>query len=204
MTVTDHYFSPDPATPARSATFDATVWGHQLAMRSASGVFSYARLDLGTQVLVRTERPRAGSRTVLDLGCGTGVLTVGLALAVPTAQVWAVDVNDRARDLTRVNADRHGVGARVHVVGPDGVPGDVVLDEIWSNPPIRIGKPAVQELLLRWLPRLSETGRAVLVIARNLGADSYQRWLTEQGWTCERLASAKGFRVLEVVRPPER
>ncbi len=202
--MSDHYFSPDPASPARRATFDATVWGHQLVLQSASGVFSHGRLDLGTQVLVRTERPRPGSRRVLDLGCGTGVLTVGLALAVPAAEVWAVDVNQRARDLTRANADRHGVAARVHVGGPADVPDEVALDEIWSNPPIRIGKPAVQELLLGWLPRLSGTGRAVLVIARNLGADTYQRWLTEQGWTCVRLASAKGYRVLEVARPARR
>ncbi len=73
-------------------------------------------------------------------------------------------------------------------------------DEIWSNPPIRIGKEALHELLLTWLPRLAPGGRAVLVVGKNLGADSLQRWLGEQGWPCERLASAKGFRVLEARR----
>ena len=80
---------------------------------------------------------------------------------------------------------------------PDAVPTDATYDEIWSNPPIRIGKQALHELLLTWLPRLAPGGRAVMVVGKNLGADSLQRWLGEQGYPTERLASAKGFRVLE-------
>ncbi|MDE0776502.1 MAG: MFS transporter, partial [Nocardioides sp.] len=72
--------------------------------------------------------------------------------------------------------------------------------EIWSNPPIRIGKPALHALLLRWLPRLAPGGRAVMVVGKNLGADSLQRWLGEQGWPTERVGGAKGFRVLETRR----
>jgi 16S rRNA G1207 methylase RsmC len=175
---------------ARAAEFEASIWGHQLRVQSAAGIFSHGRLDLGTRVLVRSVRPLASTRTALDLGCGTGVLVTALGLALPRAQVWAVDVNERARELAE----------RLHVCAPDEVPGDVTFDEIWSNPPIRIGKPAVHDLLARWLPRLADEGRAVLVIGRNLGADSYQRWLVQQGWACDRLAGAKGFRVLEVRR----
>ena len=80
---------------------------------------------------------------------------------------------------------------------PDAVPSNATYDEIWSNPPIRIGKQALHELLLTWLPRLVPGGRAVMVVGKNLGADSLQRWLGEQGYPTERLASAKGFRVLE-------
>lgn len=198
--MTDHYFSADPASPGRRTTFTATLWGHELTMRSASGVFSHGRLDLGTRVLVRSAAPRPLSRTVLDLGCGTGVLASGLGVALPGAQVWAVDVNERARALTSDNGRLHGLGSRLHVAGPDDVPPLLRFDEIWSNPPIRIGKPAVQELLRHWLIRLAANGRAVIVIGRNLGADSYQRWLQENGWACRRLASAKGFRVFEVDR----
>jgi 16S rRNA (guanine1207-N2)-methyltransferase len=196
--VTDHYFSTDPrSTDARTA-FDADLWGHRVSLQSASGVFSHGRLDAGTQVLARAAEPRPHSRAVLDLGCGTGALAVGLALTVTEATVWAVDVNERALALTRANAEACEVADRLHVVTPDEVPAAVRFDEIWSNPPIRIGKAAVRELLLGWLARLADSGRAVLVIGRNLGADSYQRWLREQGFDCERLASAKGFRVLEV------
>ncbi len=88
-------------------------------------------------------------------------------------------------------ADRYTAGT------PDAVPADATYDEIWSNPPIRIGKAALHELLLTWLPRLAPGGRAVMVVGKNLGADSLQRWLGEQGFPTGRLASAKGFRVLE-------
>ena len=200
--MSEHYFSDSPSSRQRQAAFSATVWGRQLTFASASGVFSHSRLDLGTQVLLRTDRPRPSARTVLDLGCGSGVIATCLGLEVPSAQVWAVDVNERARELTSLNARAHGLTGRVHVRAPDDVPADVLFDEIWSNPPIRIGKAAVQVLLLSWLTRLAPDGRAVLVIGRNLGADSYQRWLLAEGWTCERLASAKGFRVLEVTAAP--
>ena len=93
-----------------------------------------------------------------------------------------------------------GVAGRFVACRPDQVPTGEVYDEIWSNPPIRIGKEALHELLLTWLPRLAPGGRAVMVVGKNLGADSLQRWLGEQGYPTERLASAKGFRVLETRR----
>jgi 16S rRNA G1207 methylase RsmC len=91
-----------------------------------------------------------------------------------------------------------GVGDRVQVLRPEAVDPTTRYDEIWSNPPIRIGKEALHELLLTWLARLAPTGVARLVVGRNLGADSLQRWLGDQGYDCERVASAKGFRVLNV------
>ncbi|WP_331715459.1 class I SAM-dependent methyltransferase [Tessaracoccus coleopterorum] len=133
---------------------------------------------------------------MLDLGCGVGTIAVGLALASPEVCVDAVDVNERAVQLTNLNAARHAVADRVHALTPDAVPTDRRYDEIWSNPPIRIGKDALHELLLTWLARLNPGGCAYLVVGRNLGGDSLQRWLTDQGHPTERLASAKGFRVL--------
>ena len=112
----------------------------------------------------------------------------------------AVDVNDRALGLCRDNAAALGVGDRVRALRPEQVEDAARYDQIWSNPPIRVGKEALHVLLLRWLPRLAPEGEARLVVGRNLGADTLQRWLVEQGHPTERVASAKGFRVL-VVRP---
>jgi 16S rRNA (guanine1207-N2)-methyltransferase len=86
------------------------------------------------------------------------------------------------------------------VLRPEDVDPDTRYDEIWSNPPIRIGKQNLHELLLTWLSRLRPDGVARLVVGKNLGADTLQRWLVEQGYVCERAASAKGFRVLVVRR----
>ena len=195
----EHYFTADPSTPFTREPLTATVWGHDLALVSGSGVFSRGHLDLGTAVLFRETEPPASGGTFLDLGCGYGVVAAALATARPDAAVWAVDVNERALLLTRENAEALGLSG-IRAVTPDEVPDEITFDEIWSNPPVRIGKQALHDLLLRWLPRLGQGGRAVLVVGKNLGADSLQRWLGEQGWPTTRLASAKGFRVLEVRR----
>ena len=192
----EHYFSADPSVPFKRLPVRANVWGRELALTSGSGVFAQGRLDIGTAILFReTEPPKSG--TFLDLGCGYGLIGLALAAVVPDSRVWAVDVNARAVLLANENAAALGVADRFTAVTPPQVPADARFDGIWSNPPIRIGKRALHELLLIWLPRLSEGGRAVMVVGKNLGADSLQRWLGEQGYPTERLASAKGFRVLE-------
>jgi 16S rRNA G1207 methylase RsmC len=195
----DHYFSADPAVAFQRAEVHASVWGHDLDLVSGSGVFAQGRVDIGTSVLFRETEPPAGGR-ILDLGCGYGVIGLACAVAAPTAVVTAVDVNQRAVLLANENATSLGVTDRFTASLPEQVAADATFDEIWSNPPIRIGKAALHELLLAWLPRLAPGGRAVMVVGKNLGADSLQRWLGEQGFPTERLASAKGFRVLETRR----
>lgn len=205
MSDEDHYFSADPAAPFQRVPVRATVWGHELALTSGSGVFAQGRVDIGTSVLFRETEPPEGGR-ILDLGCGYGV--IGLAVCVAwsrrdrpaSGRVTAVDVNRRAVLLANENAEALGVADRYAAVTPYQVPAGETYDEIWSNPPIRIGKAALHELLLTWLPRLAPDGRAVMVVGKNLGADSLQRWLGEQGYPTERIASAKGFRILETRR----
>ncbi|MCW2774115.1 MAG: Methyltransferase small [Nocardioides sp.] len=191
----DHYFSADPAVAFKRAPVSASVWGHDLELTSGSGVFAQGRVDIGTAILFRETEPPPPGR-VLDLGCGYGVIGLAVAAAVPDAVVTAVDVNERAVLLANENAAALGVTDRYTASTPDGVPADATYDEIWSNPPIRIGKDALHDLLLTWLPRLAPGGRAVMVVGKNLGADSLQRWLGEQGYPTERVASAKGFRIL--------
>ncbi len=197
----DHYFSADPSVPFRRIPLVARVWGHDLTLSSASGVFAQGRVDTGTAVLFREMAPpehRGGH--LLDLGCGYGLIGLALATSVPGSRVWGVDVNERAVMVARENAHHLGLADRFTAVTPQDMPEDVVFDEIWSNPPIRIGKEALHELLLTWLARLAADGRAVLVVGKHLGADSLQRWLGDQGYPTTRLASAKGFRILEVRR----
>jgi 16S rRNA G1207 methylase RsmC len=194
----EHYFTADPSVAFERVPVRAQVWERELVLASGSGVFSRGRLDPGTAVLFRETEAPVSDGPFLDLGCGYGVIACALALSRPAAEVWAVDVNERALLLARENAAGLGLGDRVHPARPGDVPPDVRFAEIWSNPPIRVGKQALHDLLTTWLPRLTPEGRAVLVVGKNLGADSLQRWLGEQGWPASRLASAKGFRVLEV------
>ncbi|TWH66593.1 16S rRNA m(2)G 1207 methyltransferase [Micromonospora olivasterospora] len=198
----DHYFTAEPAVPARPREVEFTVAGRAYTLASAGGVFSADRLDPGTAVLLRkAELPAPEvAGPLLDLGCGFGPITCVLADRAPRAAVWAVDVNKRARELTAANAARLGAADRVRVAAPDEVPDGLTFAQLWSNPPIHVGKEGLHELLRRWLPRLAPDGVAWLVIARHLGGDSLHRWLVEQGWQVERHASQKGFRVLRVTR----
>lgn len=192
-----HYFHT-PTGAENRREIRARFWDTDWTFTTAAGVFSGNGLDLGTAVLLRESTPPAGATRLLDLGCGYGVLAVALATACPEASVDAVDVNERALELTAANAVAHQVADRVHALLPEQVDPDVRYDQIWSNPPIRIGKDALHELLLTWLPRLAPGGEARLVVGKNLGADSLQAWLQASGFGCERTASAKGFRVLRV------
>jgi 16S rRNA G1207 methylase RsmC len=196
--MTSHYFSPQPSGPERRQTITATIWGQQVQLATANGVFAGEALDRGTAVLLRSSPIPTGRPRILDLGCGYGPIALAIALACPGAVVDAVDVNERALQLCRDNARALGVADRVHVLRPDEADPQTRYDEIWSNPPIRIGKEPLHELLLRWLDRLAGGGVARLVVAKNLGSDTLQRWLGEQGYSVERTAIAKGFRVLIV------
>jgi 16S rRNA (guanine1207-N2)-methyltransferase len=196
--MTDHYFSSAPEAAERRRTIKVTIWGTEMQLITAAGVFSPDALDRGTAILLRASPVPRGSPRLLDLGCGYGPIALALALHCPDARVDAVDVNERALALCRDNATAVGVAGRVHVSRPEDIDPDVRYDEIWSNPPIRIGKEALHALLESWLRRLDSSGVGRLVVGKNLGADTLQRWLIAQGYRCERTASAQGFRVLEV------
>ncbi len=172
-----------------------------LELATDSGVFSASRLDPGTRLLLDTAPAPPADGDLLDLGSGYGPLALVLAARSPGARVWAVDVNTRALELCAANADRAGL-RNVRCAAPDdpALPGAFRL--IWSNPPIRIGKPALHALLATWLARLEPSAAAYLVVQRHLGSDSLQRWLESAGWPAERVAARSGYRVLRVLSTP--
>ncbi len=194
-----HYFDESPTGPSAPIVVDVVLPDTAFAMETDRGVFSHAHLDTATSLLLRTELPLASHGDLLDLGCGAGPIALTMARRSPEATVWAIDVNERARELCARNATRNAI-TNLRVVHPDDVPTDVRFATIWSNPPIRVGKTALHELLVRWLDRLAPDGTAALVVQKHLGADSLQRWLVAQGWPAARVASKAGFRVL-AVRP---
>lgn len=179
-------------------TFEAG--GQRFSLTSAEGVFSADRLDPGTAVLLdRAELPSPDTTgPLLDLGCGYGPIACVLATVATRATVWAVDVNPRARELTAHNATALGLADRITVAAPEQVPAELRFSQIWSNPPIRVGKAVLRSMFTDWLIRLTPDGVAWLVIAHNLGGDSWHRWLADQGWDVQRYASRKGYRILRV------
>lgn len=192
-----HYFDDDPTIASDPVTIDVLLPDTAFVLETDRGVFSRGHVDTGTNLLLRSdlELPLLGN--LLDLGAGAGPIALAMARRAPDATVWAVDVNSRARDLCARNAERNGI-TNLHAVAPGDVPDDVRFATIWSNPPIRIGKPALRELLLTWLGRLDDGGHAALVVQKHLGADSLQKWLETERFTTLRVASKAGFRILQV------
>ena len=190
-----HFFTSDPEVPSAPRTVDMVLADLSATLGTDSGVFSSDRLDRGTRILLDSapEPPKTGD--LLDLGCGYGPIAVAVAMRSPQAQVWAVDVNNRALGLTADNAAAAGLG-NITAARPEDVPDDVRFGAIYSNPPIHIGKAALHELLLHWLSRLTPDGAAYLVVQKNLGSDSLAKWLNEQEYPTERLSTQSGYRIL--------
>jgi 16S rRNA (guanine1207-N2)-methyltransferase len=200
--VGQQYFAARPEARSGPGTVRVRLPDLDLELATDRGVFAGHRLDPGTETLLRRGEQTVPDGDVLDLGCGYGPIAIVLARRNPATVVWAVDVNERARVLADRNARAAGA-TNVRVAAPDDVPAGVRFAAIWSNPPIRIGKAALHDLLLRWLARLAPGGIAHLVVHKHLGSDSLHRWLADQGFTVVRRASHQGYRLLDV-HPPAR
>jgi 16S rRNA (guanine1207-N2)-methyltransferase len=195
-----HYFDPEPEVESKRRTLHLRAGDLVLELQADRGVFGSRAIDLGTRVLLKEAPLPPAAGELLDLGSGYGPIAIALARHSPAARVWAVDVNQRALELTRANAATART-PNVVVSLPDDVPEDVRFAAIYSNPPVRVGKAPLHDLLQRWLPRLAPGGKAYLVVQRNLGADSLATWLGAQGYRVERVKSKKGYRVLAVAAP---
>ncbi|MCP3425248.1 class I SAM-dependent methyltransferase [Rothia sp. AR01] len=197
----EHYFSSQSGRDFTPQPLTVDLAGAPRTVVTAPGIFSPKGVDKGTAVLLR-EAPAPRGPRMLDIGCGWGPLSLTLALLSPDAEVTGVDVNERSLALTSMNAERLGLG-NVSARLPDDVDPSLRFDTIWSNPPIRVGKEALHGILLTWLPRLAPGGSAYLVVQKNLGADSLAAWLETalgEGFSVARLATSKGFRILQVLR----
>lgn len=196
----EHYFSETPGTEFKPKEITVDICGQKVALTTSGGVFSPDHIDVGTEVLLAhlDEAPAGGN--LLDIGCGWGPIALSLATHSPKATIWAIDVNERSLELTASNAKRLGL-TNIRTAKPEDVPNEIEFSGIWSNPPIRVGKDMLHEILLTWLPRLSKDAEGYLVVQKNLGADSLHRWLEAElptDFSTIRVDTAKSFRVLRV------
>ena len=192
-----HYFEARPRSAHRPGRVRVVLPDVYLELDTDSGVFSPGRLDPGTRLLLERAAAPPPAGDLLDLGCGYGPIACVLAARSPGSVVWAVDVNERALGLCARNAEAAGLG-NVRCVTPDDPRIPRRFAGIWSNPPVRIGKTPLHDLLRGWLPRLAPGAGASLVMGRNLGADSLHAWLEQEGWSVTRLAARSGYRLLQV------
>jgi 16S rRNA (guanine1207-N2)-methyltransferase len=192
-----HYFDEQPDAASMPRDVELRLPDMSLTLTTDHGVFGYDQIDAGSKLLLLKAPAPPTTGNLLDLGCGVGTIALPLARRAPDAMIWAIDVNNRARELCGANAVANGI-TNVCVISPDDVPAEVMFECIWSNPPIRIGKPALHQMLLTWLTRLTPSGAATMVVHKHLGADSLQGWIIDQGFPTTRLASSSGYRILHV------
>ncbi|MFI0446076.1 class I SAM-dependent methyltransferase [Actinomadura sp. 6N118] len=193
----EHYFANRPEAASKPRSVDLVLPDLHLRLETDRGMFSPDRIDLGTRILLETVPPPPATGTLLDLGCGYGPIALTMATRSPQASVVGVDVNERALATAARNATAAGLDNVRFCLVDEADPG-LRFDAIWSNPPIRIGKAALHDLLLTWLPRLTPAGTAHLVVQKHLGSDSLQRWLNDQGFPTRRIASRSAYRILAV------
>lgn len=194
-----HYFSEQPQTDGKTHPVEFELEGKVFNLTAASGTFSSTRLDAGTRILLKESSEFPESGTILDIGCGWGPISIAIAALRPETQVIGLDVNSLSLELAASNAASLGL-TNFKAVRAGDIPTELMLDGIWSNPPIRVGKTVLHGLMKDWIPRLKPGASAMLVVQKQLGAESFQKWLSDSfpEFTVSRHSIDKGYRVIRV------
>jgi len=192
------YFDNVEIANAKIYDYEAVVLGKTYALQGTDGTFSKDCLDDGTKLLLETILQADLGTKILDLGCGTGPIGLILSHADPTRIVTMSDVNLRALDLAKKNAERLGVSSRVEIVHSDVYHNlNSTYDAIVSNPPIRAGKAVTYAMYDGAPSHLTPGGSLIVVVRRKQGADSVFEHLKEVFGNAEILASHKGYRIIK-------
>ncbi|MDD6143104.1 MAG: class I SAM-dependent methyltransferase [bacterium] len=190
----DHYYTSAPTSAHKEASVEVEYRGHKLHFDTDSGVFSRTELDRGTEVLLDTLEEVSGS--VLDMGCGWGIIGVAVGKNWPDTQITMADINQRACALSAANARKNGVAAEV--LESDGY--EKVLgrsyDLILQNPPIRAGKAVIYQMFADAARCLNPGGELRLVIRKQQGAPSAITYLRTLFDSVETIEKKSGFWII--------
>lgn len=171
----EHYYTKDPQSESRPAPAAFTYRGREITLMTDAGVFSRGELDAGTRILLEA-LPQKLTGDVLDLGCGWGPVGVCVALQNPDCAVTFADINQRALQLSRQNAQKYGISAVfVQSDGFERIAGE--FDAILTNPPIRAGKQTIYQMFADSAARLRAGGALYIVIRKQQGAPSALKYL---------------------------
>lgn len=198
-----HYFENDPNLKDEKGSYQVRWQEGTFTILTNSGIFSRDGLDTGTRVLLDAiAASDEAPRRILDFGCGTGVAGVLLHSLYPQAEIVGIDVSERAADIARENYGKAGIHGEVLV--QDGLKEkDGLFDLIALNPPIRTGKETIYRLFQEASEHLTENGSLWIVIRKQHGAASAQKYLQSLDLDVNRVARDLGFWVLKVTRKEE-
>ncbi|WP_134169716.1 MULTISPECIES: methyltransferase [unclassified Breznakia] len=190
-----HYFEDNKHTKSNRKEFSFRFWCFDSTFISDHGVFSKDGLDVGTKVLLESIENEEFKGDILDLGCGLGTVGILFKKRYPQTRVTMVDVNDRALELAKENAQKNQVD--VETLKSDGFDSlhERRFESIITNPPIRAGKQVVYKLLADSYAHLVDDGCLYFVMRKSHGAKSAQKYVESIFGNCQLLAKDKGFYV---------
>ncbi|MCL2499108.1 MAG: methyltransferase [Defluviitaleaceae bacterium] len=193
-----HYFIENPDLPVDERVLEISLFGHDFRFTTTTGLFSYERIDDASRLLLEVIRsalpPLSG--TLLDLGCGYGLLGIVLAKAHSVGlRLTMSDVNRIACTYAARNATANGVTATT--VCSDGF-SDIngCFDHILLNPPIHAGKETMYRLYAESATHLNPDGALHVVIQKKHGAETAARFLRQHFTDVQIPHKRKGFYVL--------
>ena len=191
------YYAENPDAAHDIHDLRVELLGHKLTFLTDAGVFSKKMIDFGSQLLLKCLELEKGER-VLDVGCGYGPLGITLVKAYGV-QATMVDINNRALDLARKNAERNQVSATIFQSNIyEQVEGK--FDHVISNPPIRAGKQVVHEIIEKSKDFLEDDGDLTIVIQKKQGAPSAKSKMEDVFGNCEIVKKDKGYYILRSVK----
>ena len=196
----DHYYTSAPTSAHKAAYVETEYRGHALRFETDSGVFSRTELDRGTEVLLDA-LPEKVNGSVLDMGCGWGVIGISVGKHWPDTQITMADINQRACALSRQNAQANGVKAEVlESDGYEKILGNTY-DLILQNPPIRAGKAVIYQMFADAASCLNANGELWLVIRKQQGAPSAITYLKTLFEDVETPEKKSGFWIIRCQKP---
>ncbi|MBV7364564.1 class I SAM-dependent methyltransferase [Streptococcus sp. DM3B3] len=191
------YYAENPDAAHDIHELRVELLGEKMTFLTDAGVFSKKMIDFGSQLLLKCLEVNQGE-TVLDVGCGYGPLGLSLSKAYGV-QATMVDINNRALDLARQNAERNKVEATIFQSNIyEQVEG--TFDHVISNPPIRAGKQVVHEIIEKSKDFLETDGDLTIVIQKKQGAPSAKSKMEEVFGNCEIVKKDKGYYILRSVK----
>lgn len=198
----EHYYTKDPQSRIKEKTFSQTIKGVTLNFTAVSGVFSFdGRIDRASELLIKSFTPSMGhAGTFLDLGCGYGVIGLFLKAFFPGLKATLSDVNNRAVEYSRQNAAINNLD--VNVVASDLYDnlGDVLFDDVVSNPPVAAGKKLTFRLITESARHINEGGSLWLVAFHNKGGATLRTKMAEEFGNVEDVEKSGGIRVYRSVK----
>lgn len=199
--MTEHYFSENPQSPIREKHFEYRILGSTLTFTSVSGVFAFDdRVDRASELLITHFRPSGAHPSVLDAGCGYGPVAIFIKDRYPHLDVQALDINERAVEYARRNAEKNNVYIKVMKSNLYEELGEMLLGDIVSNPPIAAGKELNTRLIQEARKHLYPGGSLQIVAFHNKGGETLKKIMFSAFGNVEDAAKSGGIRVYRAVR----